>query len=81
MSRTPFRLLALALGVVVLVLLVGAAGAAAYLEVQNYRALKATYPQILQILSAHEAALQKLTGGPTFTTEPPQAAPQAAPPK
>lgn len=77
--RTPLRLVALALGAVIAVLLVGAVGAAAYLEVQAYRTLKATYPQLIQVLQAHEVALQKLTGAPTITSTPPDAAAPTAP--
>lgn len=80
MARTSLRLILLVLGGTVLVLLLGAIGAAAYLEVQNYRALKATYPQLIQILQAHEAALQKLTGAPTFSLPPQEKAEPAQPP-
>ncbi len=63
----------------------GILGAALYLEVQAYRTLKATYPQLIQVLQAHEAALQKLTGAPTFSLgtpdgQPPQTGQPAAPP-
>jgi len=63
----------------------GILGVMAYQEIQAFRTLKQLSPQIIQILNAHEQALQKLTGAPTIqlptsANPPPAPAPAPGPP-
>jgi len=48
------------------VLLLGAAGAWAYQEYTTYRQMQALFPQIINVVNAHEAVLQKITGAPSL---------------
>lgn len=61
--------------IVLLTFLAGMGGAATatygYLTLRDHRALVATFPQIIDALNKHEAALQKLTGGPVAAPAPP----------
>ena len=47
-------------------------------EYQEYRKIQALVPQMIQLLNAHEAAIQKITGGPTIP--PPAPTPTPSPP-
>lgn len=70
----------LAVLAVLAVLLLGAAGAWAYQEYASYRQMQALFPQLINVVNAHEAVLQKITGVPSVAPPASGAGSGATPP-
>lgn len=66
-TLTPLRLSVLILVALVTFLGCGGVGAWAYQEYTAYRQMQALLPQMINVINAHEQALQKITGAPTIT--------------
>lgn len=60
-------------------LVVGAAGAWAYQQYAAFQQMQALFPQIVNVINAHEAVIQKITGAPSIAP-PASGAGMGAPP-
>lgn len=65
-TLTPLRLFVLLAAALVTFLGCGVAGAWAYNEYLAYRQMQVLFPQMVNVINAHEQALQKITGAPTI---------------
>lgn len=61
-------------------LVVGATGAWVYQQYAAFQQMQALFPQIVNVINAHEAALQKITGTPSIAPPASGAGAGATPP-